>query len=571
MQTTIILPLWRFYLHPLLKIHFRYRNNLNFEANNFHKYILPSVRFSIPPLPALLLALLCCLYGCANIVPPNGGEKDETPPVLVSMTPADSALNARPTRIELRFNKFMTVKELEKNMQLSPILATTPTVTANGRKVTIKIADTVLEDNTTYRIGLGDALTDNRENTPYKNFVYVFSTGAYFDSLEIHGQVFDARTGIADTAMLIGLYSINESDTAVMRKKPKYVSRADASGKFAFQSLPQHSFRIYAIQDVNNNYIYDYGEEKIGFMDYNVTPSLNKDSIYTFFTFKEVRDTTLLNSVLDSAAVDSLAKKDSTLQARRDAKASAFNRRKLGKLSKTNAGYIVKADTSDITKRTQDIRLPLQIDMTTDITTLDTPKLYLSYDNNGIEVEAIQKLQTDTEHIKIQTEWLGDKVYTLRLVKGWAKDSAGNELPPGKYIFRTKGPQDYATLIVHMAAPYRGDSLLLNVFDAKDSLIYNSPVKDSIHTLKLLEPGNYKMQLIIDANKNGKWDPGVLFKKTQPEKVINYTTQIVLKAGWDNEIDFDTEHAMIPGVTAPPKDKADDKEGAPKDKKKEEK
>lgn len=509
----------------------------------------------------LLAFVILIMTGCANMVPPSGGATDTAAPILLVISPLDSALNARPTKIELRFNKFMVVKDLEKNLELSPILSVSPTVTANGRKVTIKLTDSVLEENTTYRIGLGEALTDNRENTPYKNFVYVFSTGPYFDSLELHGKVFDAQTGKSDTATLIALYAATENDTAVMRKKPRYITRVDGSGNFSFKSLPKKDFRIYAVQDGNNNYIYDYGEEKIGFLDYNVTPSLEKDSNYVFYTFKEIRDTAVVVNNLDSAAVDSLAKKATTLAEGREARRRSFSSMKMSKLSKTNMGYLVEADTSDLKKRSFDIRSDLTIQKTTEIVTLDSSKVYLSYDNNGIEVEAIQKLYVDSEKIKISTQWLYDKVYTLRLVKGWAKDSAGNELVPGKYKFRTKGEPDYGGLILHLDQSYVSDSLVLNVYKGTDSLIYTKKITDSIVTLKLLDPGDYNARIIVDNNKNGKWDPGVLLKHQQPEKVINYPTSIVLKAGWDNEIDFNQKNASVPGS----KETKPDKEPASKD------
>jgi len=480
--------------------------------------------------------MISIVYGCANIVPPSGGKKDTTPPVLLSIIPADSGLNIRPTRIELRFDKFMEVKDLEKNIQLSPILPTTPMVMSNGRKVTITIPDSQLVANTTYRIGLGDALTDNRENTPYKNFVYVFSTGAYFDSLELHGRVIDAETGLRDSAILVVLYPKEDADTAVMRKKPQYATRIDASGNFSFRSLPKRAFSMYAIQDLNNNSIYDYGEEKVGFLDATVTPTLDKDSLYTFYTFREVRDTTHPIKPADSTHTDTTARTASGKPVIGTGKPAGAA---LSRLSKTNVGYKVNADTSDLNKRTFDITQPLVINLTTYVAAMDSAKVYLSYENNGIEVEAIQQLKEDSGKIRISTQWYGDRIYTLRLVKGWAKDSSGNELPPGKYRFRTKGDQDYSTLIVHLGKRYQNDSLVLSVYKGTADSVYRRPVTDSTVTIKLLQPGNYGMRLIIDANRNGKWDPGVLLKKQQPEKILNYNGNIVLKAGWDNEVDFD--------------------------------
>lgn len=469
------------------------------------------------------MAVFLLLQGCANIVPPEGGKKDETPPELLSIEPADSSLNIRPSKIILRFNEYVEVRELEKNLVLSPLLPVPPTVLSYGKRVEIKLLDTQLHENTTYMIGLGNAIVDNHEGNPYKNFNYLFSTGSYFDSLQLRGQVIDAATGRPDTNALMILYPAEENDTAVMRQRPRYAVKADASGNFLFKALPQRPFRIYALQDANSNYTYDYGEEKIGFIAQTVLPSLSKDSLYYFYMFKEVPDTAAVTGT------DTAAPPPTT------GRPGAAGRRSGGAV-KSKLGYYVHVDTNTA-QRTFELTEPLTIDLFTPISSLDTAKVYLSYDNNGIEVEAVQQLKADSSAISLNTQWQSDKVYTLRLVKGWATDSSGSELPPGKYFFRTKREEDYGKLIIHVNSRYYGDSFLLYIYKGTDS-IYLKPVTDSVVTLPLLSPGDYSMRIIADGNRNGKWDPGKLLLRLQPEKVFPYNKPMPVKAGWDNEIDF---------------------------------
>ncbi len=366
-------------------------------------------------LPYLLYLLaLLLVQGCANIVPPEGGKKDETPPRLLSVTPADSSLNIHVSKIELRFDKYMEVHELEKYLWISPFLEITPTVIAYGKRVEIKIIDS-LKPNTTYRLALGNALVDNREATPYKDFAYVFSTGAYFDSLQLKGRVYDAATGASDTSAVLLLYTAEENDSVVLRKKPLYASKVNASGYFSFQSLPAKAFRIYALQDGNNNYIYDMGQEKIGFLGHTVTPSMQPDSL-VFPIFKEWVDTTAFPDKKDTLrAVDMVARK------------GVASRSGL-RPAKSASGYQVMVDTSNTRLRSFELTQPLTIELYRELSKLDTGKVYLSYDNGGIEVEAVQKLKVENGDIKIYTQWQPDKIYTLRLVKGWSKDTAGAEL-----------------------------------------------------------------------------------------------------------------------------------------------
>jgi hypothetical protein len=53
-----------------------------------------------------------------------------------------------------------------------------------------------------------------------------------------------------------------------------------------------------------------------------------------------------------------------------------------------------------------------------------------------------------------------------------------------------------------------------------------------------LPPGLYQLRLIVDRNKNGKWDPGYYNKKTESEPIIFYQnlkgiSDINLKANWE--------------------------------------
>ena len=71
-----------------------------------------------------------------------------------------------------------------------------PIIDYKLKTVTIKLKDTLLE-NTTYAINFGNAITDNNEGNPYKDFTYVFSTGKTIDSLTLSGTVLMAETGKA--------------------------------------------------------------------------------------------------------------------------------------------------------------------------------------------------------------------------------------------------------------------------------------------------------------------------------------------------------------------------------------
>src|SRR4051812_14200827 len=99
-----------------------------------------------------LLVFSCACAGCANVSTPTGGKRDKTPPRLVRVSPADSLRNSKPKWIELDFDEYITVGDVAKEVEIMPILPIVPTVIGLNKHVTVKIVDTLLEPNTTYRI-----------------------------------------------------------------------------------------------------------------------------------------------------------------------------------------------------------------------------------------------------------------------------------------------------------------------------------------------------------------------------------------------------------------------------------
>lgn len=483
----------------------------------------------------LYVLLLCIGAGCANIVPPAGGKKDTTPPGLVSVVPADSQLNTRVTRIVMRFNEFINVNNAAAEVQVSPLLRLPLNVVAAGRTVTVKIPDSLLQDNTTYRVSFGNAIGDLHENNVFANYTYTFSTGSYFDSLQLGGWVYNAATGLPDTGVFVMLYDAAGSDSAIVREKPLYVARAAQGGGFLFRGLPYREFRIYALRDANNNLIYDGGDEFIAFSDTTVFPVESVASPLKLRTFKE--------KLPDTALADST---------------SVVGRRGLAKsrdVAKEGFFYTVAVDTSDARKRTFDVTKPLSIIFNKAVDSLNKERISLAWDSADITVEAPFTVDLDTareERVQLKAAWKEDAVYTLRLLKGFAKDTALADAMPSRHVFRTKSDDDYGKLNIHLPSKYKSRQYLLMVNNETDT-VYLQPVLDTMVHLVKLRPAAYTLRVISDKNENGQWDTGDLFGRLQPEEVIPYSTVINLKAGWENTIDFEVTEKGRPGADSPQK------------------
>lgn len=458
--------------------------------------------------------------GCANIVPPEGGKKDTTPPKLLAVEPKDSLLNTRVTEISMRFDEFLVLKDASKEMQVSPVLPFPISTVVLGKKVKVTIPDSLLKDNTTYRVSFGKAITDLHEGNAFEGYTYTFSTGSYFDSLQLSGVVVDAATGNTVDDVDVLLHYAEDSDSSIVRKKPAYVVRSGVGGLFTLAGLPSKEFRIYALQDKNGNLVYDGGEEKVAFVDSSFIPlPLSDKQPIKLFLFKEkpvIPDTVATATERSAGTARSKRKGEDLLT------------------------YQVQVDTSNMDKRTHDIKEPITIALSQDTFKYVAERFFLSFDSAGADVEVPVKVSTDTlnkKQINVSVPWKKNELYTLRLLPGWATDTAGNKLPPSKYLFRTMNDDDYGKLQVRTSSKYLDDKYVLLVKGATDT-VYSKSITDTIANLSLLDPGNYKIYIIVDENKNGVWDPGVLLEKIQPEVVIPHNNEVMLKAGWENVEDF---------------------------------
>ena len=435
------------------------------------------------------------------------------------------------------FDEYITISDVSKEVELSPILSIAPTVTSNNKHVIVKIVDSLLEENTTYRLSFGKAIKDLHEGNAFANYTYTFSTGAYFDSLQLKGTVINAATGLPDTGGVeIELYSAKDNDSAMVRHKPKYITKANNKGEFIFKGLPGRSFRIYALKDMNNNLIYDgpSANELIAFNDVPVMPGDTAFKSILLRMFGEVPDTSI--------------KKDTV------AKGTGLKGRT--KPTGSNTGdYSLNIDTTNAAKRMFDITHPVNLTLNV-IAQLNKDKITLTYDSAGITVTPKISIITDslhpqTIHIFPGTSkgmaWAEDKVYTLRLAKGFAKDTAGKDLMPSRYTFHTKEDEDYGKIQMHLPSKYYSRLYLLMVTCDQDT-IYLKPVTDTLISLTRLKPAKYTFRIIVDKNRNGKWDTGDLFGKIQPEEVIPYTEAMTLRPGFENIVDFEQKPAEKKGA-----------------------
>lgn len=221
----------------------------------------------------LLAAFL--LGSCARMGQPDGGWYDETPPRIMGAAPADKGTNVKNQKISIFFDEFIQIENATEKVVVSPPQLETPEIVASGKRIKIELLDS-LKPNTTYTIDFSDAITDNNEDNPLGNYTYSFSTGDAIDTLEVSGKVLQAKDLEPVKGILVGLYS-DLSDTAFTTKPMLRVSRTDGSGRFVIKGVAPGTYRVYALQDADGNYLFNQKSEMLAFSQEKIVPSFKPD------------------------------------------------------------------------------------------------------------------------------------------------------------------------------------------------------------------------------------------------------------------------------------------------------
>ncbi len=246
---------------------------------------------------------------CANPVTPSGGPKDTTPPAFLKSEPPPFTTYFHSKTIRLYFDEYVQLKDVQKNLIISPPMKSEPDLKIKGKSVVVTFDEELLA-NTTYNIYFGDAIVDVNEGNPASNFTYVFSTGAVIDSMTLHGYVYDAfnlkPVENASVMLYYDMYDTIPFDSAPFYVRPYYMTRTDKQGNFVLKNLRDIGYKMFALVDENSSMTYDQPSEQIGFIDsivfpYYIPPEKLPDTIYNDTT---VLDTVRNQTILDSDTID---------------------------------------------------------------------------------------------------------------------------------------------------------------------------------------------------------------------------------------------------------------------------
>lgn len=522
------------------------------------------------------LFLLLLFAGCAQVVSPTGGPKDTTPPKAVDYSPENKSTGFSSTKILIKFNEYIQLKDLAGQLVVSPPLKHFPVAKIKkGKELELELKDTLLP-NTTYTFNFGSAIADNNEGNVLSSFKYVFSTGTYIDSLKLMGSVRDAFSRDMQKEALVMLYS-GQNDSAPYKKLPSYCARTDANGNYIIENIKVGTYKLVAISKPQSGYLYHPYTESVGFSSNLI--DLKKNDTVNVSLFMEVEPKLHLVKaravekgkvmMVFNKPADSLSVKPLNLPAgnspftfiqysvSRDTAMYWINTPNLDSLrfiisrngknmdTVTIYSFPGKAQSKKETKPPSlrifcnahdkqsdfDYHYPVTLRAEHPLMKYNLSRIFLMHRKDTI------KLSYDTSglpfQVSLKCNLTSDSSYRLIILPHTFTDIFGLTNDTIIIHFRVQEPTYFGSLKLNLKFAEKA-SYLIQILDGAGNVFKQDVVSDNKSiNYDALPPGTYRLRAIKDANGDGKWTTGSYLKNIQPEKVVYFNQPISIRSNWD--------------------------------------
>jgi hypothetical protein len=527
---------------------------------------------------AVAILILLIFGRCAQQVAPTGGKKDTIAPTLVQSIPLNKTLNFKDNRIELLFDEYVILDNITQKLIITPAVENPYTFKQNGMSVVLNFKKK-FPDSTTFTLNFGDAIKDFAEKNPAKNLKLVFSTGNSLDSGKVSGNVRDIRSSKPLLDALVGLYNL--SDTLdVAKQKPLYFSRTDSSGNFSIENVQINKYKLIAIDDKNRNMLYNTKDERVGFVEKPVNAG-SDSSAYQINMFQsditalkiqrtipKVNNYTIVfNKAIDQVKVSFPNNDTLPYILETPTQLKFFNvlphpDTTLLKLSVLDSlGNITELTESKVAFQTQRSK-ERQRDAFTMVANPETGKPLSNEFNYRLTFnKPIQHLDdkkillitdslTHDELHSIPYEWNHTRNILSINAKSIAKDSIKWEFPKGSILsvegdtlprmllkHPLKNEENYGQLKGAVLQADTSVHFIVELVDEQYKVFDQSFV--SPYVFKDIPQGKYYLRLIIDRNRNKRWDSGDISTERQPEPVIYLPEKMLIKSNFElNDINI---------------------------------
>ena len=541
------------------------------------------------------------LGACVTPRMPTGGDKDQTGPRLDSLRYSTPNLSThfKEKEVILTFDEWIKLSNANTEIIISPPLQNKPKIKVKHKSVVL-VFDEILKDSTTYTINYGKAIRDITESNYAKDMTFVFSTGEVIDSLELSGKIVDAKNNQAKKDVLVMLYD-NLADSTPIKERPYYFARTDEQGKFKIRHIKSDTFRIFALEDVNKNYLYDLANESIAFFDSSFTVDDSVQPYIQMPMFKETETTQILpvqiehfacvrigfNQHIDTVYYDWIGEEDGVVYAEmgqdsmriyfanlkgdsevqlvlwdstgmNDTLDLDFGSSVEGIKALTNLQVVREetrvanttanqGDSNQISKDfvEQHPLKPLIIKWNRPFRQIDTSKIQILETANQTIIVPSFKLNPEGQtRLKMHYAWKPKLDYEFVAFPNAVTDIYGlSNRDTIRQKVKVNSLEDYGSILVHIENTDSTAVYIAQLMPAgRENQVLETKVLrgKSSYELSYLNymSQDYMVRLITDENKNGKWDTGAYLSRRQPERIFD-SKVIKVRANWDNEMTMD--------------------------------
>jgi len=517
----------------------------------------------------IMLLSLSMFQRCAQTASPPGGKKDTLAPKIISSIPLNKSKNYSGKKVELNFNEYVGVRNLNQELLITPNVGTYDT-RIRPMGITL-IMDSTLKQNTTYTFNFRNAIEDVSERNIGKNIKLVFSTGSDIDSLQISGQVKHLETNKKLESVLVGLYPYTDT-LRIDKVKPYYFTKTDTSGIYQIENVAAGKYYMAAFADINNNLLYNSNKELVDFITQDFI-DLNKNQTQDFRVALQNQDPIKINKTTSTAktvlyelsrGVKSLEIQPKTLayqvennrnlrfyvgnvEHQDTVRISAIVTDSLNRVST----LALKVKFRESNKKEKIVNNPMRIEVLPASSQLLSPSdsIIIKFPKPiaYVNTKLISFISGPDEEIQLPDEaftW-NSYVNELSIDKGYLPLRQKFDLKFAKHAFVsvekdssqvfTQGfefqdLENYGSISGGINVK-QGKFIFQLIKSDNKSIAYQQKSSNSF-SFPHVEPGLYELRAIEDRNGNGLWDLGNFRTKEKPESIYFFPTKIKLKANF---------------------------------------
>ncbi|MCF8428505.1 MAG: Ig-like domain-containing protein [Bacteroidia bacterium] len=508
------------------------------------------------------------LISCAKVVAPAGGPKDIEGPKVVSVTPNNKNINflTKNQDIRIKFDEFFQLKDITKQIVMSPPQKESPEYLINGKELVIKFKEE-LQKKTTYTINFGNSITDNHEGITAKNIQYTFSTGNYIDSNFISGKVHNAFTNLPAEGIVVSLYKKSTfSDTTIYKLNPTYFTKTKEDGSFLIENMPIENYMLYAYKKEGIDLKYTKNDS-IAIYNYTINTG-DKNSIIPLYLFKpnEYKPNKIFDTVSTQLGVYNFAvykpvnfkiigSNNDKIYFKTLKNINGIDTIKVFVNNNTDS-FRFKITTNDssfyktIISKKKSKKPEFILNSKSELSPLDTifietsvPIKYINRDSIIIKEDtnilkpSYFEIDSNKMKIAIYNIWKESTKYSVDFKDSTLRDIFNTYNKKSIYNYDIKSFKEYGNLFLNVELINAKHNYIVQLLDNSTNAVLRSFNVNKSTNLKMeyLNPVLGKIKIIEDLNNNGLWDNGDLDSMLYPERTFISNQLINVRAYWDIE------------------------------------